>query len=109
MWRAAANLKMGKRDILRGQAFSQREMSATIAEKLIEAGKLTVVHAPPVAEIPVLREYAAKLEAAGVTMIDQFVDADPDALSGALGLGAVQVRALQEAVCRTLDAPQPHG
>lgn len=109
MYRACANLKLGKRDVMRGRAFSSRDMAASIAGQLIEAGKLAVVHAPPISEIPVLREYAAALAAAGVTMCDEFVDTDPGTLAGVLGLEAARVRALQEAICRTLDAPQPKG
>ena len=110
MYRALANLNVGKGVMIKkGQAFSKRRMSPVIAEQLLLAEKLAEVNAPPIATIPLIRDYSRRLSKVSVKNADTFVDTDPQELAGVMKLDVDRVIKLQEEICRMLDAPDPNS
>lgn len=105
MYRALANLSTGKGLIEKGRAFPACKLAPTIADKLLAAGKICEVNAPPLSKMPEIQTYTRRLKKLSITMTDEFVDANPKELSNALGITEGQVVALQERLCRKLDAP----
>jgi hypothetical protein len=105
MYRALANLSTGKGIIEKGRAFPARRLAPSIADKLLTAGKICEVSAPPLSQMPEIQTYTRRLKKLSITMTDEFIDADPKELSSALGVTEAQIVALQDQLCRKLDAP----
>lgn len=109
MYRAIVNLKTGKRDIKRGEAFARHELAAEVASKLLSTGRIVEVFAPPVSELPQFSKFLDQLADLDITMADQFVDLGPNYLASALRVSVEEVKLLQESVRRSLDAPRSCG
>lgn len=106
LYRVLRSLETKRGLIRQGDFISGKFYSADSLEKLEQAGAISLLHAPPLSELPDF-DGAAQLATLGIVSADQFLEADNDMILSRLGITLAELQAWQLEVSDWLVVPAP--